>query len=443
MAKKTMTPSCCRGCGARNENSGEPLCPQCGSGRIVSHPELFRLTVAHIDCDAFYASVEKRDNPALADRPVIVGGGVRGVVTTACYVARTFGVKSAMPMFKALAACPEAVVINPDFKKYTDAARAVRELMERATPLVEPVSIDEAFLNLAGTERLHDRSPAEALIGLQSQIKREVGITVSIGLSVNKFLAKLASDLDKPEGFSVIGGAEAPAILAPMPATAIWGVGAVLAKKLAKEGYRTIGDLQRAEQALLAARYGEMGHRLSELSWGRDARSVSPDRETKSVSSETTFNNDISDRKELEAILWTLCERTSSRMKAKGFMGRTATLKLKTAAFDVLTRSKRLAVPSNLARTLFEATQPLLAALPGNVRYRLIGVGYSGLEPSSENPQATLFVAGSERHRREEAAIDAIREKFGDSAIALGRTHAARMARNGLKVAKAPKDGTS
>lgn len=443
MAKNAGKPWCCRDCGVRNGDACEPPCPRCGSRRIISHPELFRLAIAHLDCDAFYASVEKRDDPALADRPVIVGGGVRGVVTTACYVARTFGVRSAMPMFKALEACPEAVVIKPDFQKYSAAARAIRDLLERATPLVEPVSIDEAFLDLAGTERLHGRSPAETLIWLQAEIKRAVGITVSVGLSVNKFLAKLASDLDKPAGFSVIGGDEAPAILAPMPATAIWGVGAVFAKKLGQDGYRTIGDLQRADRAVLAARYGELGHRLAELSWGRDTRPVSPDHETKSVSSETTFNIDISDRKELEAILWSLCERTAGRMKAKGLTGRTATLKLKTAGFEVLTRSKRLPAPSNLARTLFEATQPLLAASARDLRYRLIGVGYSGLEPASIDPQATLFASESERHRKEEAAIDAIREKFGDDAIALGRAHAAKKTRTRQNSAKAPNDGTS
>jgi DNA polymerase IV len=327
----------CRTCGARVETAPASLCAHCGGRRIIAHPALFELSIAHLDCDAFYAAIEKRDNPSLADQPVIVGGGVRGVVTTACYVARTYGVKSAMPMFKALKACPDAIVIKPDFRKYAEAARAVRALMEKATPLVEPLSIDEAFLDLAGTERLHQRSAAESLLALQRDVKREVGITVSIGLSVNKFLAKLASDLDKPEGFSVIGDAEAASVLAPMPATAIWGVGAVFARKLAQDGFRTIGDLQRADPAFLARRYGEMGARLAALAHGRDSRTVSPHRETKSVSAETTFNSDISDRAELEAILWTLCERTASRMKSKGVLGRTATLKLKTSRFDVVT----------------------------------------------------------------------------------------------------------
>jgi DNA polymerase-4 len=440
VAEKTVNPALCRNCG-RRAASGVPPCPACGSTRIIAHAELFALTIAHLDCDAFYAAIEKRDDPSLADRPVIVGGASRGVVTTACYVARTYGVRSAMPMFKALKACPDAVVIKPDFKKYTEAARAVRAHLARATPLVEPVSIDEAFLDLAGTERLHRRSPAETLIALQAEIKRDVGITVSVGLSANKFLAKLASDLDKPEGYSVIGAAEAAARLAPMPATAIWGVGAVFAKKLAQDGLVTIGDLQRADPQLLRLRYGDMGARLAELSHGRDAREVSIDRETKSVSAETTFNSDIADRAELESILWSLCERTASRMKAKGFTGRTATLKLKTASFDIITRSRRLAEPSNLAHALFEATQPLLAAAP-RVSYRLIGAGYSDLSEDEAAPQASLFGDGDERHRREEAAVDAIREKFGEDAIAFGRAHAALKRTRDARAVKARTDGT-
>lgn len=430
----------CRVCGAR---LGAPAlaCPKCGGRRIIAHAELFTLSVAHIDCDAFFAAVEKRDHPALADRPVIVGGGERGVVTTACYVARTFGVRSAMPMFKALAACPDAVVVRPDFRKYAEAARQVRALMERATPLVEPLSIDEAFLDLAGTERLHRRSPAETLVALAADINREVGITVSVGLGANKFLAKIASDLDKPEGFSVIGAAEAKSVLAPMPVTAIFGVGAVFARKLAQDGFLTIGDLQRADAALLASRYGEIGRRLCDLSHGRDARAVSPDRETKSVSAETTFNTDISDLAELEAILWSLCERTAGRMKAKSLEGRVATLKLKTSSFETLTRSRRLTAPSNLARTLFEAAQPLLAGAAKGARYRLIGAGYSELSPASDLSQPSLFVDAKERARREEAAIDAIRQKFGDGAIALGRAHTALRKDRRQPSGKAPDHG--
>lgn len=440
MAEKAVNRALCRACGA-GLGTGAPPCPSCGSRRIIAHPELFSLTIAHLDCDAFYAAVEKRDDPSLADRPVIVGGGARGVVTTACYVARTYGVKSAMPMFKALKACPGAVVIKPDFRKYAEAARQVRALMERATPLVEPVSIDEAFLDLSGTERLHRRSAAETLMALQREIRRDIGITVSVGLSANKFLAKLASDLDKPEGFSVIGAVEAPSRLAPMPAAAIPGVGAVFARKLADDGLRTIGDLQRAEASLLRDRYGDMGARLAELSHGRDLREVTTDREAKSVSAETTFNADIADRAGLEAVLWTLCERAAGRMKAKGLAGRTATLKLKTADFETVTRSRRLPQPSNLAHALFEATQALLAAAP-RVSYRLIGAGYSDLVRDDTAQQPSLFAGPDDRHRREEAAVDAIREKFGPDAIAFGRAHTAIKRKRGEPRHKARTDGT-
>ena len=399
-------------------------CPDCKSRRIIRHPELDRLCVAHIDCDAFYAAIEKRDDPTLADRPLIVGGGVRGVVTTACYIARTYGVRSAMPMFRALEACPEAVVIKPDMAKYSAVAREVREMMEALSPLVEPVSIDEAFIDLAGTERVHRMPPAAALAKLQRDIKREIGITVSIGLSHNKFLAKTASDFDKPNGFSVIGVAETRSVLAPLPVNAIWGVGAVMAKRLNADGFMTIADLQKAEGAFLARRYGEIGLRLADLSQGRDLRRIAPNRETKSVSSETTFNTDIADNRELEDILWRLSERTSSRMKAKALAGRVVTLKLKTANFKTITRRATLPRPSNLARIAFDTARQMLAEATDGTSFRLIGVGYSELSLSADSAQPDMFAANEDRIRREETAIDAIRKKFGDDAIALGRNYA-------------------
>lgn len=408
-----------------NQSAGA-ACPACSSRRIARHPELHSLSIAHLDCDAFYASIEKRDDPRLADRPVIVGGEVRGVVTTACYIARTFGVRSAMPMFKALAACPGAVVIKPDFAKYAAVAREVREMMEMLTPLVEPVSIDEAFIDLSGTQRLHRMTPAAALARLQREIKREIGIPVSIGLSYNKFLAKTASDFDKPNGFSVIGSSDAKAVLARLPVGAIWGVGAVFAKRLNADGLATIADLQKLDAATLARRYGEMGLRLADLSHGKDRRRVAPSRETKSVSAETTFNTDLSDLKELEDILWRLSERTASRMKAKSLAGRVVTLKLKSPDFKTITRRTTLPRPSNLARTAFEAAQKMLAESWKGRAYRLIGVGYADLLPDDPQSQAEMFGDSEEKARREETAIDAIRRKFGDDAIALGRTYAKR-----------------
>lgn len=419
-------PALCLDCGARPNQSQPGRCPDCGGRRIISHPELFDLCVAHIDCDAFYASIEKRDDPSLADKPVIVGGGVRGVVTTACYFARTYGVRSAMPMFRALKACPHATIIKPNFEKYATAARQVRDLMEKLTPAVEPVSIDEAFLDLSGTMRVHRMPPAASLVRLQQAIRREIGITVSIGLSFNKFLAKTASDLDKPNGFSVIGAAEAKSVLARMPVGAIWGVGTVLAKRLNADGFMTIADLQKADAASLARRYGEMGLRLADLSHGRDRRRVAPGRETKSVSSETTFNTDIRDIKELEDILWRLSERTSSRMKSRNLAGRVVTLKLKTADFRTITRRRMLPHPSNLARTAFDAARAMLAETALGRAFRLIGVGYGDLAPDAVLAQPDMFASDKEKLKREEGAIDAIRRKFGADAIALGRNYAKR-----------------
>ncbi|MEO1135745.1 MAG: DNA polymerase IV [Pseudomonadota bacterium] len=426
MVQKNQTdheiPGFCRNCFAMSAG-GDMHCAVCAKGRIIRHPELFDLSIAHLDCDAFYAAIEKRDRPELADRPVIIGGGVRGVVSTACYVARTYGVKSAMPMFKARAACPEAVIIKPDMAKYADVGRSVRQMMRDLTPMVEPLSIDEAFMDLTGTARVHGGPPALTLARLQARVQAELGVTASIGLSHNKFLAKMASDLDKPQGFSVIGKAETKSFLARQPVTMIWGVGKAMAIKLEQDGIKSIAQLQKIDAATLGKRYGEIGLRLARLSQGDDKRSVKPERETKSVSSETTFNADQRDIKWLEDVLWELCEKVSARMKASGFEGRTVTLKLKTADFKTITRRTTLAAPANLARIAFGAAKPMLHEAAGGKAYRLIGVGFSGLSFSSDNaPIADLFGEGNERIARQERAIDALREKFGRDAVQAGRS---------------------
>ncbi len=415
----------CRDCYAPHspkKNGADRLCAACGGGRITTHLELFSLSIAHLDCDAFYAAIEKRDDPSLVDKPVIIGGGVRGVVSTACYVARTFGVHSAMPMFKARDACPDAVIIKPNMAKYAEAGRAVRQMMRDLTPMVEPLSIDEAFMDLTGTARVHGAPPAVTLAKLQARVEREVGVTASIGLSHNKFLAKIASDLDKPSGFSVIGKAETLDFLASQKVTKIWGVGKAMAKKLESDGITMIAQLQKLDAATLGKRYGELGLRLARLSRGDDTRSVRPERETKSVSSETTFNADMRDVKWLEDVLWELCEKVSARMKASGFEGRTVTLKLKSADFKSITRSHTLETPSNLARIAFAAAKPMLHNAAGGKAYRLIGVGFSGLSSAADHFEADLFGDGNERIARQEKAIDAIREKFGPDAVKAGRS---------------------
>jgi DNA polymerase-4 len=414
-------PAFCRSCLA-DHDAPESRCAACGGSRITRHAELNGLSIAHLDCDAFYAAIEKRDDPSLSDKPVIVGGGVRGVVSTCCYVARTYGVRSAMPMFKALAACPDAVVIKPNMAKYVEAGREVRRLMEAVTPLVEPLSIDEAFLDLTGTDRVHGMAPAKTLARLQNHIEAQLGVTVSIGLSHNKFLAKVASDLDKPRGFAVIGRNETRAFLAQRPITLIWGVGPAMSAQLQEDGLTTIGQLQTIPERDLTKRYGELGLRLARLSRGEDARIVEARRETKSVSSETTFDQDVTDPKWLEDRLWEVCETVSRRMKEKGLVGRVITLKLKSGDFKVITRRVTLDHPSNLARTAFRASSPLLAEAAGGRPCRLIGVGFSALAPDERASQWELFEPLEERAAAQERAIDQIREKFGRNAIAAGRT---------------------
>ena len=422
MDKNQNSTRFCRDCLTVIEDPPGRICPACGGRRLLEHPELFTLSIAHLDCDAFYAAIEKRDNPALADRPVIVGGGVRGVVSTCCYVARTYGVRSAMPMFKAKKACPDAVIIKPDMSKYAEVGRAVRRMMLDLTPLVEPLSIDEAFMDLTGTERLHGGPPAITLARLQARVEAELGVTASIGLSHNKFLAKMASDLDKPHGFSVIGRAETLDFLARQPVSMIWGVGKSFNAALERDGVTHVGQLQEMDEKVLAKKYGEIGLRLARLSRGQDARAVKSRRETKSVSSETTFNADISDVQWLEDVLWELCEKVSARMKASGFEGRVVTLKLKTADFKTVTRRRTLHEPANLARAAFAAAKPMLHETAGGKAYRLIGIGFSGLSEASDGPGADLFGEDARKLAAQEKAIDAIRDKFGRDAVKAGRS---------------------
>ncbi len=395
-------------------------CPSCRSPRIVRHAELENLSIAHLDCDAFYAAVEKRDNPDLMDKPVIIGGGRRGVVSTACYVARIRGVGSAMPMFKALKACPDAVVIKPDMEKYSRVGRQVREMMRELTPMVEPLSIDEAFLDLTGTERLHRRSPACSLAALASRVEKEIGISVSIGLSYNKFLAKVASDLDKPRGFSVIGRTEALDFLRTQSVSLIWGVGKAFRRKLAKDGITTVGDLQNIEKNTLLKRYGVMGSRLYHLARGEDERTISPHGDTKSISSETTFNTDIADSAVLEPILWRLCEKVSRRAKAAGLAGSTAVLKLKSADFKTRTRSRTLDAPTQLADKLFKAARPLLQNETDGTAYRLLGIGISNLVSDAQADPGNLLDPLEGKRAEVEHAMDKLREKFGNSSIEKG-----------------------
>jgi DNA polymerase-4 len=419
MVRETADAGFCRDC-FNPVNEDDRRCPSCRSPRLLRHSELHHLSTAHLDCDAFYAAIEKRDNPSLRDKPVIVGGRHRGVVSTACYIARIRGVRSAMPMFQALKLCPDATVIPPDMAKYAAVGRQVRELMLALTPLVQPLSIDEAFLDLAGTERLHGRSAAYSLALLARQIETEIGITVSIGLSHNKFLAKMASDLDKPRGFSVIGREETLGFLAVRPVGAIWGVGKAMQAQLAQDGITMIAQLQTREKADLMKRYGTLGARLYHLARGEDARHVSPDDDTKSISAETTFDDDISDYKTLERILWQMSEKVSRRAKKEGLAGSTVTLKLKTADFKIRTRNASFQDATVLADRIFSAAQPMLKREAAGIAFRLLGVGISQLrEIDSADAEPTLDERVATRAKAEHA-IDRLREKFGKSAVERG-----------------------
>jgi DNA polymerase-4 len=408
----------CRDCFWQGEQAVR-RCPDCASPRIVAHEDLGVLSIAHMDCDAFYASVEKRDRPELRDQAVIVGGGKRGVVTTCCYIARIKGVRSAMPMFKALKLCPEAVVIKPDFTKYRAASRQILGMAGELTPLIQNLSLDEAWMDLSGTERLHKAPPAITLAKLQARIESETGLTVSIGLSANKFLAKIASDLDKPRGFSVIGGAEAQAFLAPKPVGILPGVGPAMVANLEKAGLRTVGDLARMDVKELAERFGSHGLRLSRLSHGEDHRAVNPNEDRKGISAETTFNEDLSDLSDLEDVLAELSEKVARHARADGLAGRVVTLKLRTTDFRILTRRRTIAAPTQTARTLFAVGRELLAKEATGRFYRLIGIGISDLVEAETVSRD--FFADERRALKGEQTLDAIRARFGAGAVTSGR----------------------
>jgi DNA polymerase-4 len=397
-----------------------PRCPACGSRRVVAHEELFALAVAHVDCDAFYASVEKRDRPELLTRPVIVGGGRRGVVSAACYIARTRGVRSAMPMFKALDACPDAVVIKPDMAKYVAVAREVRALMEALTPMVQPLSIDEAVLDLAGTEALHRAPPAVTLARFARAVEGRLRITVSIGLARNRLLAKLAAERDKPRGFAVLG-AEAVAWLAEQPVTLLPGVGPAQARKLHAAGFTRLGQLQALEPKEAARRFGEDGPALAARARGEDSRRVTPERETKSVSAETTFDTDLRALPDLEKPLWRLCEKLARRLREKDLAAGGVVLKLKTAGFETRTRNTRLARPTRLPETLFKAAQPLLAKEATGAAFRLIGIGAQPLAAGAEADLPDLADPDAGKRAAKWQAVEALRAKFGAGAVVAGR----------------------
>ena len=376
-----------------------------------------------MDCDAFYASVEKRDNPDLADKAVIVAhDGARSVVSTCCYNARMYGVRSAMPLFKAKKLCPDGIIVKPRMEVYVSVSQEIHRYFRMLTPMIEPLSLDEAFLDLTGTQKLHHRSAAASMAWLAQEIKEHIGITVSIGLSYNKSLAKLASDLDKPYGYSIIGRHEALEFLAPRPVGDIWGVGKALNKKLISEGITTIGQLQHREEGDLVSRYGVMGSRLYNFSRGIDNCPVKPQSKSKSISNETTFATDVLDIAILRSKLWPLCEKVSERLKKSEKAGKTITLKLKTSDFKTLTRSHSLDQPTQLADTLYREALPMLEKVAdGRLRFRLIGIGISSFGALQDADVPDLLALNTGKAKTIETAMDAVRAKFGSLSIVKGR----------------------
>lgn len=413
-------PALCRDCLHQFDTARR--CPACASPRVISHPELNDLCIAHMDCDAFYASVEKRDNPELEGKPVIIGGGRRGVVSTACYVARIRGVRSAMPMFQALKLCPDAIIVKPRMSAYVDASRAIRAMMQELTPAIQPLSLDEAFMDLSGTQRMHGAPPAVMLARLIQRMRSELGLTGSIGLSHNKFLAKIASDLDKPHGFSVIGKAETENFLHDKPVRLIWGVGNAAQTSLDKAGIRSFADLKRWDQQDLIARFGAMGDRLWHLARGIDARPVTAHEPMKSISNETTFNDDTADPDILDGHLWRMAEKVSDRAKAKDLAGRVVTLKLKRANHSTLTRRLSLRSPTQMADTIYRTARALFDQVGNEGPYRLLGCGISDLTNADKaDTEGDLLDPNKAKRTQAERATDKIRSRFGPDAIVKGR----------------------
>jgi DNA polymerase-4 len=394
----------------------------------VLHDELFSLSLAHIDCDAFYCSVEKRDNPALANRPVIVGGEQRGVVAAACYIARTYGIRSAMPTWQAKRACPELVIIKPRMAVYQTIGQQIREMMQALTPLVQPLSIDEAFLDLAGTQKLHHASPALSLARLQQHIKTELRLTVSIGLAANKSMAKIASDQDKPNGFYVIGAAEAKSWLKDRPASLLFGLGKSQMAKLKAAGVHSCGDIVNLPAGQQQSLFGSDAQRLVNLASGIDNRPVVPYSRAKSISSETTFSENISELDTLLAIAESLSAKVSRQLKAKRRAAIRVTVKLKFPTHRLITRSRTLAAPTQMHHDIFDAASDVLRAEIGNGKsYRLLGVGVELSEQdigeNGDAPTSLLDIVDDNRQKRNklEAAIDQLHEKLGDDVLKTGR----------------------
>ena len=376
--------------------------------------------ILHVDMDAFYASVEQRDRPELKGRPVIVGGTPqgRGVVSAASYEARRFGIHSAMPAATAVRLCPHGVFLRPRISHYAEVSRQIHEIFDRFTPLVEPLALDEAFLDVRGSVGLFG-SPVEIAWKIKGAIAQELDLVASVGVAPNKFLAKVASDLEKPDGLVVVEKGAEQDFLDPLPVGRLWGVGRVSGRAFEQLGIRTIGQLARMPQETLAFKFGSAGEHLWQLAHGLDDRAVVPEHQAKSISHETTFERNVGDREVLRAWLLDLTDQVSRRVRRHGIRGRTVQLKVRFADFRTITRSQSLPEPTDVTEELWNAACRLFdLRLPTPLPpVRLLGMGVSGLERSREE-QGLLFDGEErERQRRLDGVTDRIRERFGADSI--------------------------
>ena len=408
--------------------------PRGGDPRFGPDADDTDCPILHVDMDAFFASVEVRRRPELRGQPVVVGGiGPRGVVSSASYEARRYGVRSAMPTARARALCPHAVYLPPDFTQYSAASRAVMRIFRDVTPLVEPLSLDEAFLDVAGARRLFG-APTEIARLIRRRVAEEQELTCSVGVAPSKFVAKLGSTRAKPDGLLVVPAARVLEFLHPLPVAALWGVGERSAEALQRLGLRTVGDLAEAPPGLLRRAVGEAsaGH-LHELAWGRDPRRVSPEHVEKSIGAEVTFDTDVTDPAEIRRALLALAEKAGARLRAAGQVGRTVSLKVRLADFRTVSRSRTLGVPTDTAREMFDTAWALWTALAPGEPVRLVGVRMEGLAAAEETPQQLTLGAPERGWREAEAAADAAAARFGRSVIGPASLLGRRDTRRGEK----------
>lgn len=376
--------------------------------------------ILHVDMDAFYASVEERENPDLLGKPVVVGGSAegRGVVCAANYAARKFGIHSAMSAAQAVRLCPQAVFIRPRMNLYAEISGKIREIFDSFTPLVEPLSLDEAFLDVTGSEPHFGPSPS---IGRQikDRIRRELRLVASVGIAPNKFIAKIASDLEKPDGFVVVDQNEVLDFLEPLPISRLWGVGKVTAEQFTRLGIRTIGELRKLSPATLGELFGTSGEHYWQLAHGIDDRPVVPDREAKSISNETTFSVDIADAEILKSWLMQLVEQVARRLRQHGLQGRTAEIKVRFANFKTISRSITLDEPTNITQELLAAAFSLLdKKVPANhLPVRLLGFGVHGFDHTGRSQRQLFDETDRQRGRALDRVADQIVGRFGKSAI--------------------------